>query len=150
MGQLLLVVFVVAVLFLAPLKVAGLLIGGLLLSTLVVQATAASVGRTPVTMGEAFKALVLSSFFSFVAILTVASFMSGAGIAALREAGPATAQGLALGWSFDMAATALLYGAYFLGFRIALGLPFLHSALVAVVSTAIISGCWWLGLRLLA
>jgi hypothetical protein len=149
MGQLLLVVFVIAVLFIAPLKVAGLLIGGLLLSTLVVQATASSVGRTPITLVEAFKALVLSTFFSMVAILTVASFMSGAGIQALREAGP-TAQGLALGLSFDLAATALLYGAYFLGFRVALGLPFLHSALVAVVSTLIISLCWWLGLRLLA
>ncbi|TAL24378.1 MAG: hypothetical protein EPO01_05695 [Aquabacterium sp.] len=149
MSQLLLVTFIVAVLFIAPLKTAAVFFGGLLLATLVVQATAAGVGRTPVTLGEALRAIVLSVFFSFVAMVTIWSFTTGGAMHDAMAHGT-NASRLVFGSVVGLGLMAFQAAAFFLGFRVALGLPFLPSALVAVVSTVIVGAALWVGTSLLA
>lgn len=148
MSQLLLVTFIVAVLFIAPLKTAAVLFGGLLLATLVVQATAAGVARTPVTLGESLRAIVLSVFFSCVAMVTIWSFTTSGAMGTMMH-GPDGLQWL-FGTVAGLGLTIFQAVAFFLGFRVALGLPFLHSALVAVVSTTILGISLWIGASLLA
>jgi hypothetical protein len=130
MGQLLVVLFFLALFVVAPLKAAILFSCSILLATLVVQATTATISRVNVSLSESFKAIVLASLFSAIAIFTMISFMSGA------------PRGL-IGNPTGFALLGLQYGAYVLGFRIALGLTFIHAAIVAVVSTLITSTSIW-------
>lgn len=135
MTQALMACFFLAVLFLAPLKASAILIGALLLATLVVQATTSAISHVQVTMGSALKAIGLSLFFSVVAVFTIISYMHGAPRFMFDSVG-----GLALS---GMALTGLQYGAYILGFRMALGLTTLHAAMVAVASTFITTMAVW-------
>jgi len=120
---------------LAPLKASAILLGALMLATLVVQATTSSISHVKVTMGSAFKAIALSLFFTGVAMFTIISYMHGAPRFMFDNLG-----GLALS---GMVITVLQYGAYILGFRLALGLTTLHAAMVAVASTFITSAALW-------
>jgi hypothetical protein len=126
MGQVLMLCFFLAVLVLAPLKASAIFLGALLLATLVVQATTTTISNVNVSMGSAFKAIVLSLFFSAVAMFTIISFMHGAPRFLVNNLS-------------GMTLMALQYGAYILGFRMALGLTTLHAALVAIASTLITS-----------
>ncbi|RZL02905.1 MAG: hypothetical protein EOP36_07110 [Rubrivivax sp.] len=130
MAQLLMACFFLAVLLLAPLKASAIFLGALLLATLVVQATTATMSQVRVTMGSAFKAIVLSLFFSAIATFTAISFVYGAPRFLINNLS-------------GMALVGLQYGAYILGFRMALGLTTLHAAMVAVASTLITSASIW-------
>jgi hypothetical protein len=135
MAQLLVVLFFLALFVVAPLKGAVLFSGAVLLATLAVQATTVAVSRVNVSLSEAFKAIVLALFFSAVAVFTSISFMHGAPRELINGANVLGLNGM-------------LYGAYVLGFRIALDLTFLHAALVAVVSTLVTSTSIWFILRM--
>lgn len=135
MGQLLFVLFFLALFVLVPLKAAGIFTGAVLLATLVVQATAAGVTSTSVSLTDAFKAIVYAFFFAAVAVFTLFSFMKGAP----KELFTNPAVLAAAGWPV----LAMQYGAYLLGFKMALGLTFVQAALVAIASTVITSGALW-------
>lgn len=135
-GQLLLIVFFLALFVVAPVKAAAIFAGAVLLASLVVQRTAASVAQTPVSLSDSFKAIVYALFFSAVALFTQFSFMKGAS----KELFANPAAIAVVGWPL----IAMQYGAYLLGFKIALGLTFLQSAVVAIASTVITSGAIWL------
>lgn len=135
MFQVLMACFFLAMLFLAPLKASVILLGALLLATLVVQATTSTIANVQVTLGSALKAIGLSLFFSAIAIFTIISFIHGAPRFMFNNVGGMALSGLAL--------TGLQYGAYILGFRIALGLTMLHAAMVAAVSTLITTMAVW-------
>lgn len=130
MGQLLVVLFFLAMLVVAPIKASLTFMGALLLATLVVQSVTSSISHVQVTLGASFKAIVLSLFFAAVAVFTIISFTVGAPRFMFNEL-----SGLLL--------TGLQYGAYILGFRIALGLTFSHAAMVAIASTLITSMSIW-------
>jgi hypothetical protein len=135
MGQLLVVVFFLALFVVAPFKAAALFSGSLLLSTLVVQATTVTISRVKVSLAESFKAIVYSFFFTVVAIFTIYSFMIGGPREVFMN--PA---------AFFVASAPLVllqYGAYVLGFKVALGLTLLHAIIVAAASTLITSGSIW-------
>jgi hypothetical protein len=136
MGSILSALFFVGLFVLAPFKFAAIFTCALLFSSLVIKATAASISHVEVPLTDAFKALVYSFFFSFLAILTIFSFLKGAP----REVFMSPTSIVAIGWPLVF----LQYGAYVLGFKIALGVTLLHSILVAAVSTAITSGSIWL------
>jgi hypothetical protein len=135
MGPLLVVVFFLALFIVAPLKAAAIFSGALLLSTLVVQATTASISRVNVSLTDSFKAIVYSFLFTAVAVFTIFSFMIGAPREVFMNPTAAFATGIPI--------TLLQYGAYVLGFKIALGLTFIHSCIVAAASTLITSGAIW-------
>jgi hypothetical protein len=135
MGQLLVVVFFLALFIAAPLKIAAIFSGALLLSTLVVQATTASISRVNVSLTDSFKAIVYSFFFTAVAIFTIYSFMIGAPREVFMNPAAAFAASIPL--------MLLQYGAYVLGFKVTLGLTLIHSCIVAAVSTLITSGAIW-------
>ena len=130
MGQFLTILVILAILVVAPLKAAAAILGTVLLSTLVVQTTTSTFSKVNVTLIESFKAIVLSLFFSAVAVFTTISFMRGAPREFLNNLS-------------GMALVAMQYSAYVLGFRIALGLTFFHAAVVAIASTIITSACLW-------
>lgn len=130
MAYLLVVLFFLALFVVAPLKGALVFSGSLLLASLAVQATSSAVSMVSVSLTEAFKAIVLSLFFTAIAAFTAVSFMVGAPRELLNSG-----SGLVL--------LALQYGAYVLGFRMALGLTFAHSAVVAVISTLVTSVAIW-------
>lgn len=130
MGHLLSVFFFLAVFVLAPLKGALIFAGTVLLASLIVQASSSAISGTSVTLTESFKAIVFSIFFAAVASFTIVSFLIGAPSQLINSG-----SGLAL--------VALQYGSYVLGFRLALGLTFLHSAMVAIVSTLLTSVSIW-------
>lgn len=135
MGSLLLVGFFLVLFVVAPARAAAIFTGAFVLAALVVQATATSISRTSVSLGDSFKAIVYAIFFAAVALFTIYSFMVGAP----RElfANPAAVKAAA--WPLF----ALQYGSYALGFKIALGLTLLQAAIVAVASTIITSGAIW-------
>ncbi len=135
MGQLLFVVFFLALFIAAPLKAAAIFSGALLLSTLVVQATTASISRVNVSLTDSFKAIVYSFFFTAVAVFTIYSFMIGAPREVFMNPASLFAASLPL--------VLLQYGAYVLGFKVALGLTVVHSCIVAAASTFITSGAIW-------
>lgn len=135
MAQLLFVVFFLALFVVAPLKAAAIFTAAVLLAALVVQATAASVTRTSVSLTDSFKAIVYSVFFTAMAVFTLFSFMKGAP----KELFTSPAVLAAAGWPV----LAMQYGAYLLGFKIALGLTVVQAAIVALVSTVITSGALW-------
>ncbi|QPF71949.1 hypothetical protein G8A07_02730 [Roseateles sp. DAIF2] len=130
MAPLLTALFFLAVFVIAPLKGALIFCGAILLATLFVQATTSAVSNAGVTLTESFKAIVLSVFFGAIAAFTVMSFMKGAPRELINGG-----SGLLL--------LALQHGAYVLGFRLALGLTFLHAFLVATVSTVFTSAAIW-------
>lgn len=135
MGQLLFVLFFLALFVVAPTKVAAIICGALLLAALVVQAAAAGVTRSSVSLGDSVKAIVYAVFFSAVAAFTIFSFVLGAP----RELFTNPASVTALGWPL----IALQYGAFVLGFKMALGLTFVQAAVVSLASTAIATGALW-------
>jgi hypothetical protein len=134
-AQLLFVGFFLVLFVVAPVKAAGVFLGAFLLAALVVQATAASVCRASVTLADSIKAIVYAFFFAAVAIFTLFSFMVGAP----RELLTNPAVVAAAGWPL----VALQYGAFVLGFKLALGLSFLQACVVSIASTAITSGALW-------
>lgn len=140
MSQLLLVVFFLALFLVAPLKAALLFSGTLLLASLAVQASASAISRVTVSLGEAFKAIVLSVFFSAVAAFTIFSFAIGAPRELISSGNAGSSLGI----------LALQYGAYVLGFRLALGLTVVHAAMVAVVSTLLTSLSVWFIVKMAA
>lgn len=135
MGQLLFALFFLALFVVAPIKAAAVFTGAIFLATLVVQATTASISRVSVSLTDAFKAIVYASFFTAVAVFTVFSFMVGAPRELFASPAAFAAASLPL--------IALQYGAYVLGFKVALGLTLVHAAIVALASTAITSGAFW-------
>jgi hypothetical protein len=135
MGQLLVVVFFLALFIAAPIKVAALFSGSLLLSTLVVQATTASISRVNVTLSDSFKAIVYSFLFTAVAVFTIYSFMIGAPREIFESPTAALAASVPL--------VLLQYGSFVLGFKVALGLTLAHSFIVAAASTLITTGAIW-------
>jgi hypothetical protein len=135
MGQLLIVLFFMALFFFAPLKAAAIFTGSVMLASLVVQATTSTISHVNVSLTDAFKALVYSFFFTAIAIFTIFSFMIGAPREVFMNPASIMAAGLPL--------AILQYGAYILGFKIALGLTLLHSVIVAAASTVITSGSIW-------
>lgn len=86
-------------------------------------------------MGSALKAIGLSLFFSAIAVFTIISYMHGAPRFMFDNMGGLALSGIAL--------TGLQYGAYILGFRMALGLTTLHAAMVAMASTFITTVAVW-------
>ncbi|CAN5377474.1 hypothetical protein BH11PSE11_BH11PSE11_26160 [soil metagenome] len=136
MPQVLAVLLFVAIFIFAPLKGALIFTGAVLFATIVVQASTAAISKVSVTITEAFKAIVYSLFFTAVAAFTVMSFMRGAPSALVT---PATVAALA----------GLQYGGYVLGFMIALGLTFVHAAMVALASTLITCSALWFIAKLL-
>lgn len=135
MGQLLFAIFFLALFVVAPIKVAAIFTGALFLATFVVQATTASISSVNVSLTESFKAIVYATFFSAVAVFTVFSFMVGAPRELFANSAAFAAASMPL--------IALQYGSFVLGFKMALGLTWLHAAIVAVASTAITSGAIW-------
>lgn len=135
MGQLLFVLFFLALFVAVPIKAAAIFTGALFLATLVVQATSSSISRVNVSLTDSFKAIVYACFFTVVAVFTIFSFMIGAPRELL--ASPTVLAAATLPLLF------LQYGSFVLGFKLALGLTWLHAALVAVASTAITSGAIW-------
>lgn len=135
MGQLLVIVFFLALFVAIPFKSAALFSGSLLLSTLVVQATTSTISRVNVSLTDSFKAIVYSFFFTVIAVFTIFSFMVGGP----REIFVNPASFLAA----SVPLVLLQYGAYVLGFKVALGLTLLHSIIVAAASTFITSGAIW-------
>jgi hypothetical protein len=130
MPQVLVIVFFLAIFVFAPLKGALVFAGAVLLASLVVQTSTSAISKVNVTITESFKAIVYSLFFSAIAAFTIMSFMRGASASLMT---PATGVLLA----------ALQYGGFILGFRVALGLTFVHAALVAFASTIITSSAIW-------
>ena len=135
MGQLLVVVFFLALFIVAPIKAAAIFSGALLLSTLIVQATTASISRVNVSLTDSFKAIVYSFFFTAVAGFTIFSFMLGAPREVFMNPAASFAASLPL--------VLLQYGSYVLGFKVALGLTCIHSLVVAAASTLITTGAIW-------
>ena len=135
MGPLLAVLFFVALLVFAPIKAAVAILGALLLATLAVQATTATISHVNATLTESFKAIVLAVLFTGIAMFTITSFMVGVPRSMFANPASMAISGVGL--------MALQYGSFVMGFRLALGLTFLHSAIVAVVSTAVTSVSIW-------
>ena len=135
MGPFLVVLFFVALLVFAPIKAAVAILGALLLATLAVQATTATISHVNATLTESFKAIVLAVLFTGIAMFTITSFMVGAPRSMFANPASMAISGVGL--------MALQYGSFVMGFRLALGLTFLHSAIVAVVSTAVTSVSIW-------
>ncbi len=135
MGQLLFALFFLALFVAAPFKVAATFTGALLLATLVVQATTASISRVNASITDSFKAIVYACFFTAVAVFTIFSFMAGAPRELFANTTVFAAASLPL--------VVLQYGSFVLGFKMALGLTWLHAAIVAVASTAVTSGAIW-------
>lgn len=130
MGHLLVVVFFLAVFVVAPLKGSLVFCGTILFASVIVQATTSAIAQVSVSLTDSFKAIVLSLFFTGVAAFTVVSFIVGA------------PRALVNGGSL-LVLLVLQYGAYVFGFRLALGLTYIHAALVAIVSTLVTSGAIW-------
>lgn len=135
MSQLLFALFFLALFVFAPFKAAATFSGAIFLATLVVQTTTASISRVNVSLSDSFKAIVYACFFTAVAVFIIYSFMVGAPRSLFANTTVMAAASLPL--------LVLQYGSFVLGFKIALGLNWLHAAIVAVASTAVTSGAIW-------
>jgi hypothetical protein len=109
--------------FIAPLKVTLAACLLLLVVTTVVRFTTRAVAGVESSYGEAAKAMALSFFFLVIAFFTLLSFATGTGVTQFT--------GLA-GYLVFLA----FFVAYVLGFKLSLGLSFVASGVVAIVSTA--------------
>jgi hypothetical protein len=122
--------------FIAPLKITLAACLMLLLVTTAVRFTTRAVAGVASSYGETAKAMALSFFFVVIAFFTLLSFSKGTGVTQFT--------GLA-GYLVFFA----FLGAYVLGFKLSLGLSFVASSVVAVVST-VASTALFLAFRALA
>lgn len=129
MQQLFFVLAFVAFAFAAPTKVTVLCAVLLLLITLTVVAVTQAVAGTSTTLSSAFKAVFLSLCFLAVWLLTLLSYLKG---------GDRSFHELSL-----VVLLASLFGAFVMGFKVALPLTFRSSAIVAVLSTGISGALIW-------
>jgi hypothetical protein len=117
--------------FIAPLKITLATCLMLLIITTVVRFTTRAVAGVESSYGEATKAMALSFFFLVIAFFTLLSFASGTGVTQFT--------GLA-GYLVFLA----FFAAYVLGFKLSLGISFIASSLVAVVSAVASTGLFFL------
>jgi len=110
--------------FIAPLKITLAACLMLLLVTTVIRFTTRAVAGVESSYSEAAKAMALSFFFLVIAFFTLLSFASGTGVNQFT--------GLA-GYLVAL----VFFAAYVLGFKLSLGISFVASGLIAVVSTVV-------------
>lgn len=130
MQQLVLVLVFVAFAISAPIKVTALCATLLLLITLTVVAVTHAVAGVSTTVSSAFKAVFLSLCFLAIWLLTLLSYVKGSGSASFHD--------LSL-----LMLLASLFGAFVMGFKVALPLSFSSSAIVAVLSAGISGALIW-------
>lgn len=133
----LLIVCVLAFAMIAPIKVVLIGAAGFAFASLVVQAATSAIAGVKVEVAQAFKAILLSLFFTLVASFTLMSAQRGA-------------PGFGLGHLANSSAGVFQFSASVLAFRIGLGLTWLHAAIVAAASSAIIASSVWLMCQLLS
>lgn len=136
MIQIILIIFLGFFVAIAPMKVTLLGLFAIGIITAIVQVTSNMIGGTKFTIGESFKAVAWSVLFMAAGIFTAISLMHGSG-------------------PNDSAQRALIAGilpyiGYTLGFRLALGVTFLHAAAIAIVSTALSIVFFWIYFSLLS